>query len=56
MSHIACDFKSASDVSPKEIYDFLDEKYPDMYGLGLYDSWVHIDVREDKARWTGKKV
>ena len=34
------------------IYDWLDKKYPDKYGLGISDSFVHIDVRPKKARWT----
>lgn len=38
-------------ISPKEIYDYLDELYPDKYGIGLYVDRVHFDSREDKARW-----
>ena len=38
-------------VSTQEVYDYLDAKYPDRYGIGLYDSWVHLDVRKVKARW-----
>lgn len=47
---IACDF-SIQGVSPKEIYDYLDSTYKNCYGLGLYSSWVHFDVRKEKARW-----
>lgn len=38
-------------VTPKEVYDYLDKKYPDKYGIGLYKTFTHIDVREKKARF-----
>jgi len=34
------------------VADCLDELYPDKYGIGRYPSWVHIDVRPEKARWS----
>lgn len=37
--------------SPEDIYDLLDRWYPHEFGIGLYRSWVHIDVRSNKARW-----
>lgn len=37
--------------APEDIYKLLDEWYPDEFGIGLYRSWVHIDVRQHKARW-----
>jgi uncharacterized protein YcbK (DUF882 family) len=33
------------------VYHYLDNKFPDKYGIGLYDNWVHIDVRPQRARW-----
>ena len=38
-------------ITPKELYDFFDEYAPDKWGLGLYERHVHIDVRNEKARW-----
>lgn len=38
-------------VSPAKTYQFLDKKYLNQYGIGLYKTWVHIDVRKTKARW-----
>jgi uncharacterized protein YcbK (DUF882 family) len=38
-------------VSPFDVYDYLNHKYPDTYGLGRYPGFTHIDVREEKARW-----
>jgi uncharacterized protein YcbK (DUF882 family) len=40
-------------VSPKEVYEYIDSEYPHTLGLGLYSSWVHVDSRENKARWRG---
>ena len=37
--------------TPAFIYEWLDKKYPDKYGLGKYKSFTHIDVRTSKARW-----
>ncbi len=47
----AADIK-VSGITTKTIYDLLDKKYPNSHGLGLYATWVHIDVRENKARWS----
>lgn len=34
------------------VADCLEELYPDRYGIGRYPSFVHIDVRKEKARWS----
>lgn len=41
------------DIEPVEVYEFLDETFPNTYGIGLYVdmNFVHTDVREVKARW-----
>ena len=39
-------------VEPKEVYDLLDQTRVNWAGLGLYRSWVHLDIREEKARWS----
>ena len=49
---IAVDIK-VKDETPEEVYDYLDDKYNDKYGIGLYSGWVHIDTRPDKSRWRG---
>ncbi len=46
----------ASDIvvfgtTPTEVYNYLSSKYPNTYGIGLYNSFVHVDVRATKARW-----
>lgn len=47
---IACDFK-VDGIEPERVYKLLDHEYPTKYGLGLYKSWVHLDVRPEMARW-----
>jgi uncharacterized protein YcbK (DUF882 family) len=37
--------------TPKEIYEYLDERYPNKYGIGNYGTFTHIDTRTNKARW-----
>lgn len=37
--------------NPKKVYDWLCAKYPNQYGFGLYDTFVHVDSRSEKARW-----
>jgi uncharacterized protein YcbK (DUF882 family) len=40
-----------NNVLPQELYKYLNEKYPNKYGIGLYNDFVHIDTRHRKARW-----
>ena len=51
----AADFK-VKHVSPVLVYNYLDTKYPDKYGLGIYENRVHLDVRNSRARWDKRKV
>jgi uncharacterized protein YcbK (DUF882 family) len=40
-------------IPAEEVFDYLSEKYPAKYGIGLYSnpSRVHLDVRSYRARW-----
>ena len=38
-------------VSQAEIAAFADSWMPDFGGIGIYKSFVHVDVREKKSRW-----
>lgn len=38
-------------VKPEVVHAYLIKKYPDSLGIGLYNSFVHVDVRPWKARW-----
>ncbi len=39
------------DVDSSEVYNFIDRHLPGPLGLGSYNSFTHVDVREVKARW-----
>lgn len=47
---MAADIK-VKNTEPSEVYEYLNFMFPDTFGLGLYKTWVHVDVRKDKARW-----
>jgi uncharacterized protein YcbK (DUF882 family) len=39
-------------ITPKELYDYYDEKYKGKFGVGLYKTFVHFDTRSGgPARW-----
>ena len=38
-------------LTPKQLYDIINSLYPNKYGLGLYKTFVHIDVRSNKVRF-----
>jgi len=44
-------------LKPAEVYalieDLIDMGHMLQGGLGLYDTFVHIDIRKTKARWNG---
>lgn len=42
-----------SGVSQKRIAGYAEELLPNSGGIGIYSSFVHIDVRETKSRWRG---
>ncbi len=40
-------------VDPQVVASFLDQVYPDRYGIGVAANFVHVDIRDDKPRrWT----
>jgi len=51
---IASDIKITG-ITSKEIYNYLDSTYNNKYGIGLYNTFVHIDTRDKKARWNNCK-
>ena len=40
-------------IEPSKVYSFLDGFAPNRFGLGKYDGFTHIDVRDMKSRWRG---
>lgn len=47
---IAADIK-VTGVSPSVVANYLEDKYHNKYGIGRYNSFTHIDVRDNKSRW-----
>ena len=41
------------EVEPFEVQEYIDNMWPDQYGLGRYAVFTHIDSRSTKARWQG---
>jgi len=39
-------------VSPIDVYNYFDSIFPDSHGIGVYDTFTHIDSRDEKARWS----
>lgn len=52
MYGIAADFHVVG-VAHKTVYDYLNKKYPNKYGIGLYSWGIHVDTRPTKSRWNG---
>lgn len=47
---LAADIKMKS-IETQELYDYIEE-HIDPPGLGIYKTWVHVDVRiKGRARW-----
>jgi len=46
---IAADIK-VQHIIPSQVYKFVDGHAPNKYGLKVYDSWLHVDIRKDKWR------
>lgn len=46
----AVDFRIGG-VSADDVADYLEETYPDKYGIGRYNGRTHLDTRPTKARW-----
>ncbi len=39
-----------SGVAPHTIFNYLDDTFPNQYGLGLYKGFTHIDTKQGKKR------
>lgn len=47
---IAADF-AVNGVHADRVADYLEETYPNKFGIGRYIGRTHVDVRPNKARW-----
>jgi uncharacterized protein YcbK (DUF882 family) len=50
---IAADIK-VKGFEPEMVYQYLDSVFPEHYGIGVYDTFTHVDVRALKARWDNR--
>lgn len=48
----AADIK-VKDVSPRQAAQYAEKLLTGKGGIGVYETFVHIDVRPTKARWNG---
>ena len=48
--HVACRAMDLPVDEPEELYRYLCEQYPDEYGFGLYNSFVHVDTKSGPPR------
>lgn len=44
---------SISGVSPKTVAAYAETLLPNTGGIGIYNTFTHVDVREAKSRWNG---
>jgi len=42
-------------ISPLEVQEYLLARYPEVYGIGRYNTFTHVDVRGYKARWDNRR-
>lgn len=49
---IAADIK-ISGVAPKTIAAYIETLIPNSGGIGTYKTFVHVDTRDERSRWTG---
>ena len=49
---MAADIK-VSGVTPKKVAEYAETLLQGTGGIGIYDTFTHIDVRTTKARWKG---
>lgn len=40
-------------VAPKTVAAYVEKLLPGKGGIGIYDTFTHVDVRETKSRWNG---
>lgn len=40
-------------IKPKDVAAYAEKLLPNTGGIGIYSTFVHVDVREKKSRWNG---
>lgn len=44
---------TVSGVTPKQVAAYAEKLLPKTGGIGIYNTFTHIDVREVRSRWNG---
>lgn len=44
---------SVNGISPEKVGKYAETLLPNRGGIGIYDTFTHIDVRATKSRWRG---
>ena len=44
---------TVSGVTPKQVAAYAEKLMPKTGGIGIYNTFTHIDVREVRSRWNG---
>lgn len=54
VKRMACDINVPDDLTPNQLASMA-KKIPQFKngGIGIYKTWIHVDVRGNKARWRG---
>ena len=55
MNGTAADIQ-VEDISHVDVYNYIESINKNIGGLGLYDTFVHVDVRKKYARWDYRMV
>ncbi len=42
-------------VTPNEVQEYLLQRYPEQYGIGRYNTFTHVDVRDYKTHWDNRR-
>ncbi len=48
----AADIKIAG-IAPKAVAAYIETLIPNSGGIGIYDTFVHVDTRSKRSRWNG---
>lgn len=48
----AVDFQ-VKGVDPEKVVEYIEHVWPHLFGVGTYETFVHLDIRATRARWEG---
>jgi uncharacterized protein YcbK (DUF882 family) len=42
---------NGNQIPPKDVYDYFDNRFKYSCGIGLYNTFTHLDTRTKRSRW-----